>query len=418
MYSIMRTKKHKATGGGLKAALQHLYRERDTPNADRSVSNLKWGDRDGEQTTENSMRKLHSTIASVVDKTGRKLRSDAVVAVEYVMTASPEYFDQFTDKDEHRKKVSEFANTARSWIEEQYPDGTIIAAQVHMDEATPHVSLFVTPTIKNKEGVVKFNARERIGGRQKLSEHQDSFAKATEHLGLKRGIKGSKATHEKVSRFYSKVIKSLADVENIYTEDAVKIQALANKRIGGKGEIAEFAMELSHDNLKLRHLLAENSPQRQIEAVSKAHTQEIKEIKESYNREIKRLRSDLTSSRERESILENQLKTAAKPYVTQIENLQIEISKGDKTIEKLNADIAVLERDFDINYAHLSAYTSLAWGEAYAESEDVLQFRGDATYQFMSSMIDQGLQKMDDFNSNMVKEFENYESLHNNVNIR
>jgi hypothetical protein len=414
----MRVVKHKATGGGLKASLQHLHRERDTPNADPEVSNLKWSEKDGEQTTQHAMQKLHSKMNDVVKSSGRKIRKDSVVAVEYVMTASPEYFDQFKDKDERMSKVNEFAQRSRAWIEKQYPDGKIIAAQVHMDEATPHVSLFVTPTFKNKNGDISFSAKTILGGRQRLSEHQDSFSKAMEPLGLKRGIKGSKATHEKVSRFYASVVKSAADVENIYGKDVEKIDKLASfKRLNGKAELAEYAKELAHDNLKLRHVISDRDPQKQIESITKAHKLELSQNADSYQENLKFVRSRLAASNTRVINLENQIDQISQPFMSEIEELKTQVLEGEQKLTEMGEKLEEIKTDFDINANHLEAYTSRLWSpdSEFATSEDALKLRSEATHEHMQFTLDQNLLQIDEFPSDMVEEFESYEYSHAEV---
>ncbi|MES9125717.1 plasmid recombination protein, partial [Cutibacterium acnes] len=79
-YAIMRCKKLSGMGS-VAAALQHCYRERETPNAD------------AERTPDNEHRAATSTDAAMGrlrELLPEKRRKDAVLAVEYVMTASPE----------------------------------------------------------------------------------------------------------------------------------------------------------------------------------------------------------------------------------------------------------------------------------------------------------------------------------------
>jgi len=213
MYAIMRTKKHKR-GGGLTVALQHLYRERDTPNADASKTreNIRLaGFSNEENRTESAIGRLESHLKKVTEG-GRKIRGDSVVAVEYMLTASPEYWSD--DPKVRRDQAKELARRSTKWIADQYPDGKVFAAEVHMDESTPHVSLFVSPTMKKqfKNGeMLTLNAKSVLGGSKKLSAHQTSFYKAVEDLGLKRGVVKSTARHTKVNEFYGQIRKLEAD---------------------------------------------------------------------------------------------------------------------------------------------------------------------------------------------------------------
>nr|WP_228705066.1 plasmid recombination protein [Klebsiella michiganensis] len=47
------------------------------------------------------------------------------------------------------------------------------------------------------------SAKEFIGNRTKMSNDQSSYAEAVKHLGLVRGIEGSKATHKRIKAHYN-----------------------------------------------------------------------------------------------------------------------------------------------------------------------------------------------------------------------
>jgi hypothetical protein len=81
-FAIMRAKKLNSMGS-VAASLQHCYRDRDTPNADqaRTADN----EHHAAQSTDEAMGKLRDLLPD-------KRRKDAVLAVEYVMTASPEWW--------------------------------------------------------------------------------------------------------------------------------------------------------------------------------------------------------------------------------------------------------------------------------------------------------------------------------------
>jgi hypothetical protein len=52
----------------------------------------------------------------------------------------------------------------------------------------------------------KLNCRALFGGsRYRLSELQDDFALAMKPLGLERGIKGSRAKHTEVRKYYAAI---------------------------------------------------------------------------------------------------------------------------------------------------------------------------------------------------------------------
>lgn len=286
MYAIMRSKKHK-TGGSLAAALQHMYRERETPNSDATVKNL---DAKIAKNTRESLQLLHSEIKKSNESTGRKLRKDAVVAVEYLFTASPEFFDPRSDK-----KIQEFTSAASKFLAETYPDGVIIAASVHLDETTPHVSVFITPTTKNDKNQHTFNARKFLGGKKLLSEQQDKFFDAVKHMGLRRGQKGSKATHQQINKFYSNLLISEQKKSEINKKFTADIQKNASF-LGSKKELLQTSTELAEqlaesmsnvNYIEMRRLRAENA--RLLARESDIERRIADEIREPFYKQIAQL---------------------------------------------------------------------------------------------------------------------------------
>ncbi|MDT9071121.1 plasmid recombination protein, partial [Escherichia coli] len=122
-YAIMRCKK--LTGmGSVASALQHCYRERETPNAN------------AERTPENYCSVSKSTdqaMGRVRELLPEKRRKDAVLAFEYVMTASPEWWKEATPRQQ-----AEFFARSEQWLEKKYGKDRVVAVVVHRDDAPPH----------------------------------------------------------------------------------------------------------------------------------------------------------------------------------------------------------------------------------------------------------------------------------------
>lgn len=74
-------------------------------------------------------------------------------------------------------------------------------ATIHRDETSPHLSAFVVPLTKDG----RLSAKEFIGNRTQMTADQTSFAEAVRHLGLERGVEGSKARHTSIADYYRRV---------------------------------------------------------------------------------------------------------------------------------------------------------------------------------------------------------------------
>ena len=198
-YAIMRAKKL-ANMGSVAASLQHCYRERETHNADqeRTPDNQHLG----AKSTDEAMGNLRALLPE-------KRRKDAVLAVEYVMTASHEWFAQATPEQEKA-----LFQRSLQWLADKYGADRIVTASIHRDEATPHLSAFVVPLTQDK----RLSAKEFIGSREKMRADQSTYAACVADLGLERGIEGSKATHQTIQQHYAAVQRGVVPKATISPE--------------------------------------------------------------------------------------------------------------------------------------------------------------------------------------------------------
>lgn len=185
-FAIMRCKKLK-TFGGVAASLQHNYRERETPNADPTLTHL--NQHMYSTSTVEAMNKLR-------DRLPEKRRKDATLAVEYLFTASPEWWGKADAKQQ-----AEFFQRSHQWLADKYGEHNIIAATIQRDETSPHLSAFVVPITADG----RLTAKAFIGSRKLLSTDQTTFAAKVQSLGLERGIEGSKAKHTTIREYYARV---------------------------------------------------------------------------------------------------------------------------------------------------------------------------------------------------------------------
>lgn len=182
-FVIMRCKKL-ATIGSVVSSLQHCYRDRETPNAD--ASRTPDNEHRAADSTENAIGKLRKLLPE-------KRRKDAVLAVEYLMTASPDWW-----KSVSHEQQAVFFEQAHKWLADKYGADRIVTASVHRDETSPHMTAFVVPLTKDG----RLSAKEFIGNKAQMTSDQTTFAAAVADLGLHRGIEGSKARHTRIQAFY------------------------------------------------------------------------------------------------------------------------------------------------------------------------------------------------------------------------
>ena len=101
-YAIMRASKLSGMGA-VAASLQHCHRERETRNADPEQTEFNQHLVD-QTSTDSAMGKLRDLLPE-------KRRKDAVLVVEYVMTASPDWWQSASPENQ-----AEFFHRSMSWL--------------------------------------------------------------------------------------------------------------------------------------------------------------------------------------------------------------------------------------------------------------------------------------------------------------
>jgi len=180
-YAILRTAKLK-TMGNIGSSLAHSYRTIETPNTDPNLT-----------------PKNHHTVATpeavkqvIKNRLPEKRRSDAVLCIEYLITASPEW------EGWGKSQEAEFFKRSAQWLIDQHGEENIAGMSIHRDISTPHLVAYVVPI--DQKG--KLNCKNFLGGRAKLNKMQTDFAKTVADLGLTRGKEGSKAKHTSIKEYY------------------------------------------------------------------------------------------------------------------------------------------------------------------------------------------------------------------------
>ena len=218
-YAILRTAKHRSARsvGGMG---RHMNRTRPTPNADETARHrnatytpgdgwVRWSERAPRSLSEQLSERLADFKAR-----GGKLRKDSVLAVELMLSASPDWF-----KTASREQTQEWLRRNVAWIEDTFGRDNVLQVALHLDETTPHLHAFLVPEVemvetrgrKPKAGSpasVKtpkpaLAASHWLDGRAKLGELQDRYAAAMAPMGLERGLKGSGARHRTIRSYYA-----------------------------------------------------------------------------------------------------------------------------------------------------------------------------------------------------------------------
>ena len=214
----------KLKGSNITPSEQHTKRVKEVPNANPEIQNIRFIGKP--ETLDNP------TLDTLVrERIGEQtIRKNAVLCVEMLLTASPEYFrpDDPSQAGYYQpQRLEDWKQAVHQWLDNEYGDD-IVRAELHLDESTPHIHAYLVPL--DERG--KLNCRGLFGGREKLSKFQDSYAKAMSPLGLERGIKGSRAKHTAVKQYYAAVNKepdNTLDMTTIQHQLADRKRAIKEK---------------------------------------------------------------------------------------------------------------------------------------------------------------------------------------------
>ena len=111
----------------------------------------------------------------------KTIRKDAVLMIDGLYTASPEWFEGKTPEE-----IKEYFRECLDFHRAHY--GVVFNAVVHMDEGTPHMAVASIPLVKNEDGSFSLSAKKLLGGRVDFHEKQDDFYNdVSKSRGLERG---------------------------------------------------------------------------------------------------------------------------------------------------------------------------------------------------------------------------------------
>ena len=278
-FAIYRTAKLKSMGeiGG---SLSHTYRTRNTPNADESRIHL----------NEHSLETYNSCFDALKNAIPEKRRSNAVLCIEHLITASPDWNGWGTKKEE------EFFKKSLEFLNNKYGKENVIACSIHRDETTPHLIVYVVP-IDEKGGL---NAKKWLGGRAKLSQTQTDFANEVKNLGLERGLENSKARHKTIKQFYAEIEKPTPKLkEKKYEIQPINYDLLPKMGLfqttNSFNAQLKSAYEIIHSNYENQVLELKVEHQKQLKATVTSYETKLVESRlnaEKLINENQRLKSD------------------------------------------------------------------------------------------------------------------------------
>ncbi len=170
-YAIMRFAKYKVGSvANIERHQNHRDRLHNRKHPERECENRTW--KRSEETMTQTIRKA---IREQEQRTGRKVRKDANVLCELVLTFSPEM--------EGNIDLPDWIKANFAWVRDTFGKGKMIRADLNRDECTTHLHVYVLLT--DEQG--RFNSSRFFNKKQQIIVMQDTYAEAMAPFGLARG---------------------------------------------------------------------------------------------------------------------------------------------------------------------------------------------------------------------------------------
>lgn len=259
MFCIMRTEKRKRTDlGGIQRENTRTateYNNKVAPGMDVFNVVLK--------ESNNWLQDINKEIQAA----GAKARSNSVMALDTIYTASPEFFQERINAENDK-----FFQDCLKFHNEHF--GHIISAVVHYDETTPHLHVISVPLTKDG----RLSARDVIGNKAKMSKTQDQFFEQVGRgYGLERGIHmdgQEKKTHISAQEH------ELREIKQKITREQERLEAVEHSEETARTRAQEYKQTAAQLQKEIEQLQEERSKQhKSLLQLTEATNNKQKEIK-------------------------------------------------------------------------------------------------------------------------------------------
>ena len=259
MFCIMRTEKRKKSDlGGIQRENTRTateYNNRVSPGMDIFNVTLK------------ESNDWLQDINREIQAAGAKARSNSVMALDTVYTASPEFFQERTNAENDR-----FFQDCLKFHNEHF--GHIISAVVHYDETTPHLHIISVPLTKDG----RLSARDVIGNKAKMSKTQDQFFEQVgKSYGLERGIH---IDGQEKKQHISAQEHELREIKQKIAREQEKLEAIEHSEETARTRAQEFKQKAAELQKQIEQLQEErNNQHKSLLKLTEAKYKAQKEVK-------------------------------------------------------------------------------------------------------------------------------------------
>ena len=326
-FGVCRVEKIK--GAAAVAGLQiHNNRERmhsnTNPDIDRSRSELNYSLI--KQDTHNYNKLIEERLQQGY-KGKKAIRKDAVKMCEMLFTSDGDFFSRLSESEQQQFFLDCFEFAAQ-----RYGRENIIAATVHLDEATPHMHLDFVPLTSDG----RLSAKDILGGRKEMQQLQDDFySTVSSKYGLERGSRADLESGEH-SRKHLETAEYKEKLARDRTKQAEQTEQIAHERIQAANQAAAEAERIAADQQQKAE--KHQRKRKELKAKKQAEQAELAQLEQQ--------KKDLQEEIERQ---ETALQAEKRNHEHQIESLEEKMAQAESRLKALQGQVLTAEEVKRIN---------------------------------------------------------------------
>lgn len=234
-------------------------------------------------------------INNEIKAAGAKARSNSVLALDTIYTASPQFFQERTNAENDK-----FFQDCLKFHNEHF--GHIISAVVHYDETTPHLHIISVPLTQDG----RLSARDVIGNKAKMSKTQDAFFEQVgKSYGLERGIhmdgqekrQHISAQEHELREIRQKIARGQEELEAIeHSKESARTRAQTARQTAT--ELQKQVEQLQEERVKQHNSLkmlsaSKTDRQKELRGINSAIRQKQREL-EAIKEDVEEVKEYLT----------------------------------------------------------------------------------------------------------------------------
>lgn len=235
-------------------------------------------------------------IQNEINRAGAKTRSNSVVALDAIYTASGDFF-----KDKSTEECNQYFRDCLQFHQKRF--GHIVSAVIHYDETTPHMHILSVPLTQDG----RLSAREIIGNRANLSRMQtEFFEQVGRGYGLERGVQMD--GQEKKKHITAQEHK-LRQVKQEKAREEEELEAIKHSKKSARERATkakEQAKQQQAENSRLRTVEGQIRDRMEQEQTT---AEQLTELNQKARQELKQVKKQLE---------------IYKPYLTRAEQRELE----------------------------------------------------------------------------------------------